>query len=606
MEKSIIKKRAQEMSSVEDLLALLNELKQDEYGEKAFPIELKKITYYQNPNRPGRYSQFQIPKKSGDYRTISAPAEGLDDILHFLNRVFQALYEPKNCVMGFTENRSVVDNANVHLNQNYVLNLDLKDFFTSVDQARVWKRIQLEPYNIKPRMANTIAGLCSMKVVNEDNETRFVLPQGAPTSPILTNIVCEKLDRRLMGLAKRFGLNYSRYADDMTFSSMHNVYQENGEFMKELNRIISDQGFRINNKKTRLQKRGSRQEVTGLIIGSKANVSQKYIKEIRILLHTWEKFGYQAAQSYFYPRYKEEKIAKKGEPLIENVISGKLMYMRMVKGANDSTYQTLQSRFDKLTNVPGLKQGNKGSNTDLTYFISYLVPEFEKFYDTSLHISKAEPKWKGGAIVSVDCIIKGKKTPVFISQSLLQQVFSPAWEMASKEEKDYFEQMRKLRQEGKELTDIGQDKQNEIISQIRACQKEIGETFIESFASLKASYHITLCQGLNKGKQCRFWLLTDKRPQNILADAKDLTVDKLLDLWENEGFDKAAEVFHNAIFRFNKSQETKAQTSQRSNLIDLLLDMWAKDGMDKAADKFSSIINNEKSDRSSWEEVVLE
>ena len=122
--------------------------------------------------------------------------------------------------------------------------------------------------------------------------SRCVLPQGSPASPILTNIVCINLDRRLSGLARRFKLNYTRYSDDITFSSMHNVYQENGEFMTELRRIIADQQFSINEDKTRLQKRGSRQEVTGLVVSDRVNVVRGYARSIGSLLYIWKRYGH--------------------------------------------------------------------------------------------------------------------------------------------------------------------------------------------------------------------------------------------------------------------------------------------------------------------------
>jgi len=255
--------------------------------------------------------------------------------------------------MGFTEGRSVVDNAQKHLGMNYVLNLDLKDFFPSIVQPRVWKRLQLKPFNFPVPVASAIAGLCCMKEIREDTDGKktehFVLPQGAPTSPIITNMICDKLDHRLAGLAKRFGLNYTRYADDITFSSMHNVYQKHGEFFAELYRIIEGQGFTVNEKKTRLQKNGSRQEVTGITVSEKLNVTQKYVNDLRNIIYIWDRYGYSVAYSKFFPKYKQEKgHVKKGNPDLVNVIDGKLMYLKMVKGDEDSVYKRLHGKFIKL------------------------------------------------------------------------------------------------------------------------------------------------------------------------------------------------------------------------------------------------------------------
>lgn len=255
--------------------------------------------------------------------------------------------------MGFREGRSVVDNARAHINQNYVFNIDLKDFFPSVDQARVWKRLQLSPFNFCTGVSSAIAGLCAIKSVREDKSGApiecFVLPQGAPTSPLLTNAVCDTLDRRLHGLAKRFGLHYTRYADDITFSSMHNVYQPNSDFRKELERIITGQHFSINEKKTRLSHCSTRQEVTGLTVGVKVNVTRKYVKDLRAILHIWEKYGLNAAYAKFLHRYKSEKWNYRGEPNLENVVAGKLCYLKMVKGENDSVYVKLNAQYQRLT-----------------------------------------------------------------------------------------------------------------------------------------------------------------------------------------------------------------------------------------------------------------
>lgn len=356
MDKNMIAKLARQMETKEELLNLLNHMKRDEMtkagiGEKFHPFEMRLLNYYCNPkNTFHRYKQFKIKKKTGGFRLITAPRNrSFMLMLRYVNEMFKALYTPSNYAMGFTEGRSVVTNANMHKGQNYILNIDLKDFFPSIHQARVWKRIQLEPILIKQPVANVVAGLCSMKAEMKNGNIEYVLPQGAPTSPIITNMICDKLDRRLAGLAKRFGLTYSRYADDITFSSMHNVYQKQGAFCKELSRIITDQGFTMNEDKTRLQKLGGRQEVTGIIVSKKLNVTQKYVRDVRNILYIWKKYGYKTAYGKFFPKYMSEKgHVKKGAPGMMNVIDGKLMYLKMVKGEGDSVYKRLKAQFDYL------------------------------------------------------------------------------------------------------------------------------------------------------------------------------------------------------------------------------------------------------------------
>lgn len=399
MDKTPIAQIASQMSTREDLLALLNRIKQDEVRElgfdadKFYPFTMKHLLYYCNPNHAfHRYRQFKIKKKSGGFRQITAPHnQSFMMLLQCVNEILKAIYTPSDYAMGFTERRSVVTNAAVHKGQNYVFNLDLKDFFPSVEQARVWKRIQLAPFNFPVAIANLVAGLCSMRETRKDINGKitfaYILPQGAPTSPIITNMICDNLDRRLAGLAKRFGLHYTRYADDITFSSMHYVYAENGEFRKELTRIICSQGFTINDKKTRLQKLGCRQEVTGIIVSDKLNVAKKYVREIRSLLYIWEKYGYTDAISRFLPKYKAEKgHIKKGNPDLTNVLDGKLMYLKMVKGDTDTVYAKLYSKFQEL--VAKNSEPEKTNSFGITYIETIPLLNFEQTKATTVTITK--------------------------------------------------------------------------------------------------------------------------------------------------------------------------------------------------------------------------
>lgn len=399
MDKKQIVKQVAQIKSKEDLLNLLNRIKRDEFEEMGFdvskfrPFTIRHLNYYCNPNNVfHRYRQFNIKKKSGGTRVITAPRNrSFMMMLQAVNEILKALYSPSDYAMGFSEGRSVVTNATIHKGQNYIFNIDLKDFFPSIEQFRVWKRLQLKPFNFPKQIANIIAGLCAMrqvrividetKVHDNDKKFKYVLPQGSPVSPIITNMVCDTLDRRLAGLAGRFGLHYSRYADDITFSSAHYVYAPNGKFRTELCRLITEQGFTINEDKTRLQKLGSRQEVTGVIVSQKLNVTKTYVRDIRNILYIWDRYGYAAAMSKFLPRYKAVKgHVKKGNPDLQNVIDGKLMYLKMVKGNGDSVYTRLYSKFQSL-----IKRDISSEKTD-SYGISYVettnILKFEQINGT--------------------------------------------------------------------------------------------------------------------------------------------------------------------------------------------------------------------------------
>lgn len=159
--------------------------------------------------------------------------------------------------------------------------------------------------------------------------------------------------------------------------------------MLELERIIKKQGFTINDLKTRLQKRGDRQEVTGIILSDKLNVTQKYVRDIRNILYMWDRYGYNVAYSKFFPKYKKEKgHVKKGNPDLINVIDGKLMYLKMVKGDNDSVYMRLYAKFQNLVNKDSIAE--KTNSKGVTYLETIGISEFEKKNSTTVTFAISE------------------------------------------------------------------------------------------------------------------------------------------------------------------------------------------------------------------------
>lgn len=380
--------KAKALKTSQDLFDLINKIRATEGPAKHKALRSKEFAYYCNPDskRVKRYRVFYIPKKSGGKREICAPTSKLEAYLWPVDLILKSLYEPKSCVMGFTYGRSIVDNAKAHLGQNYILNLDLKDFFPSIKQARVWKRLQLAPFNFPMDVASVMAGLCSIKKEYEDGTKEYILPQGAPTSPVLTNIVCERLDHRLLGVAKRFNLRYTRYADDMTFSSMHSVLNIGGEAYQEIIKVIEEQGFIVNQEKTRLQKLGARQEVTGLILSEKVNTPRSYVRSLDQILYVWEKFGYEKAYARLLQEDSKKTYHKKSVPTLENVISGKLDYLKMVKGAKDKVYIKYASQFDKL------KKQKHHPTEGLVYMATYTVEDFQNIFHTELQLTENSGK----------------------------------------------------------------------------------------------------------------------------------------------------------------------------------------------------------------------
>lgn len=354
----------------EDLLALLNKIKQLLVGcadeEKCKSLTMSSLNYYKNVkvSLRHRYHLFNIKKKSGKLRQICAPVEGLKILQSCLREIFNAFYEPTPNVCGFVNARSIADGAKRHIGKNYVLNIDLKDFFDSIEYHRIKAMLCCAPFNLRDNRDSTqslpfvIANLCCTpkEVTRFDKDgqeyqcRRSVLPQGAPTSPILTNLICRQMDRKLYQLAKKYHCAYSRYADDITFSANKNIFNVNSEFYSELKHIVEIEcRFKINEEKTRIQSRKYRQEVTGLVVNKKVNVTKHYVKQIRMWLYLWENYGYRKAQNLFIHDYLHDKgNVKPVTAHLENVLCGKLDYLKMIVGEESHTYSSLRSRYDKL------------------------------------------------------------------------------------------------------------------------------------------------------------------------------------------------------------------------------------------------------------------
>lgn len=227
------------------------------------------------------YYDFSIKKRSGRYRHISAPSDELMIIHRLINFLLSCVFQGHQSSHGFKKGSSVVSNAVVHVGKKYVFNIDLKDFFPSTDREMVKEALMRPPFNLSGEreiIAEHISRLCTVKAplrkVIRNSARKLVLPQGAPTSPLFSNAVCQNLDNLLESLAQGNQLSYTRYADDITFSGSNNVFEADSAFIIELVGIISEQGFRINASKTRLLGKSARQEVTGIVVNEKTNVKR--------------------------------------------------------------------------------------------------------------------------------------------------------------------------------------------------------------------------------------------------------------------------------------------------------------------------------------------
>lgn len=411
------------LKNINDLSTLLDE-------------KLNILTYYCLVEKVDKkkYREFTIPKKTGGVRTILAPNRGLKRIQRKLNMILQKIYEEnsKSSAHGFLHKKSIVTNAQNHINKKFVLNIDLSDFFPSISFVRVKGLLCSKPFGINEQVSHYISNLCCYQ---------GYLPQGAPTSPILSNMICYRLDGELQKLANQNNCKYTRYADDITFSTKQQLFPNDvgiinkkdsevlssfsnirnsineisqiknfkieslltndkltfsdmlklkfneplsneqikgirkilineklqGKFIDEslivknriadyqielspkIVNIIEKSGFKINFNKVRAQGTEHKQEVTGIKVNTKLNLERRYIRYVRVLLHSWEKDGLEKAQIKFnLANNKIKEPSKKGYRNIVQVLKGKIEYLGQVKGKEDEIYRKTKNKFNEL------------------------------------------------------------------------------------------------------------------------------------------------------------------------------------------------------------------------------------------------------------------
>lgn len=219
------------------------------------------------------YKTYNIPKKNGSSRLIAQPSRELKAVQGWILRNILDKLSSSSYSKGFEAGASILDNARPHIGSNYVLSLDLKDFFPSVSAKKVYGIFSSVGYN--KEMCTLLTNLC---VFNGG------LPQGAPTSPKLANLVCAKLDSRINGYAGPKGITYTRYADDITMSSNTAIKIQKAKAF--LGTIISDESFVINKSKTVISGVIKQKKVTGLILSeNNVGIGRLKYRDIRAEIH---------------------------------------------------------------------------------------------------------------------------------------------------------------------------------------------------------------------------------------------------------------------------------------------------------------------------------
>jgi len=339
-----------ELNSSYSLASLLNTTKSRlEYNLYKAPLSKK-------------YRVFNIPKKRGAPRVISAPIGAIKNYQTTISNIlsFYYLMTAKSTSHGFVHGKSIVSNAKQHVKSRFVLNLDLEDFFPTINFGRVRGMFMKYPFYFNDRIATLIAQMCT-----NNNQ----LPQGSPTSPIISNFICSKLDSEMSKMCRSNKCIYTRYADDISVStSRMNLPKAIASYdtcdgLKKLTlnnqfeKIITDNGFKINTSKTRIAQHFQHQDVTGITVNSsRPNVNNKLKRSVRSMLHAWETYNYAASEFEHFSKYNKKSYnPEHTKPSFNKILRGKIEFIGMVKGHQDKVYKKLLVRYRYLTAKPPIE-----------------------------------------------------------------------------------------------------------------------------------------------------------------------------------------------------------------------------------------------------------
>ena len=280
------------------------------------------LSYHREVSTVDHYKRFKVPKRNGKDRLISAPKSKLKLAQIWINQAILNNLEPENEAMAFRPGKNILHNALLHSDQGTIIRMDLKDFFPSIHFPRV--RGLFHSLGYSSGIASVLALLCTdseKKEIEFESQKQYVsvgprvLPQGAPTSPAISNLLAMQLDKRIKGYLKFIDNNwsYTRYADDLVLSNPDKNI-EIGRLLAYLNNVIDDEGFIVNPKKTTIMRAPHRQMVTGLVMSKNGpRIQKKYLRNVRAMLHN------------------ARKEISQGEVILNiDEIKGKLAFIKMV------------------------------------------------------------------------------------------------------------------------------------------------------------------------------------------------------------------------------------------------------------------------------------
>lgn len=393
--------------------------------------ELRFLSFERALTRVSHYQRFLLPKKTGGHRLISAPMPRLKRAQYWILDNILAKVPLHEAAHGFVPGRSILTNASPHVGRDVVINLDLKEFFPSLSWRRVMGKFRALGY--PENVATLLALICSEPDVDEmelDGERLYLrkgprrLPQGAPTSPALTNLICLRLDKRLTGLAATLGFTYTRYADDLTFSASGEAASKVGTLLKAVNDIVAAEGFTVHPDKTRIMRKHRRQEVTGLIVNDRVSVPRDTLRRFRALLHQIEKTG------------PNGKSWGKGSNVL-HAAQGFAQFVRMIDARVGTPLVEKANELARLHNAPGhgpvfpFRARSAGGVQPLERWwtpVERPLPPTDPAVATQLNVQKANTSDGEKLVSALDLLGSSANTSATISSArrpgLLQRLIS--------------------------------------------------------------------------------------------------------------------------------------------------------------------------------------
>lgn len=287
------------------------------------------------------YRQFNISKKNGNFRKIVSPSIKIKVIQNNLVRFLQQIYNPPLFVNGFIKGKSILSNAIPHVKQKIILKIDLKNFFENINFFQIRDIFLSNPFSFNTQIATFITRICCFS---------GHLAQGSPVSPIISNIVCSRLDKQLYDFTSRNDCILTRYADDITISSSASKFCNNIIICEnpiiisnQLKQIIESNRFKINYEKLCIKKQHTPMFVTGVKINNKPNLSRSKYRQIRSMIYSYLKYGDNKCL------YDYSKVTNKfPKCTFYDIIKSKISFFEMIRGNKDNLSIKLKRQLNDI------------------------------------------------------------------------------------------------------------------------------------------------------------------------------------------------------------------------------------------------------------------